>query len=92
MQVREQKCKIISFRLSVSQYERIQEICRTSGYESVSWLARLALLRLIPSGSYLLSYEQEIDNLRRRLDLLQEDLRRYMNDLPVAARNTRETG
>lgn len=72
----DKKSKIVSFRLSASQYQRIDDICRKAGYESVAWLARLALLRFEPAVSRLSFYELEIESLRHRLDLLSETLRR----------------
>ncbi len=66
--------KMISFRLSLQQYERFRALCYTMGIESVSKLARAAVDRLIyEPGTYDVSQEKlelRITRLESQLSLL----------------------
>ena len=61
------KSKMISFRLSPDEFQRIKELCATHGLRSISDLARVALLKLIASenGANPLAYE--VLDLRRQV-------------------------
>lgn len=63
------KSKMVSFRISPEEYERLRLFCSSQGQRSVSDFARLAVTRMLesPGGPTLASRLAEVEG---RVDLL----------------------
>jgi hypothetical protein len=76
--------KMISFRLSMHQYERFRALSETMGIDSVSELARAAVDKLIyqPETSDLsqAKLELRIARLENQIDALNHELRLTRHD------------
>jgi hypothetical protein len=79
MKVRKRKTRMISFRLTQQEYERLQALCERQGVRNVSALTRLAL-RQFQSGEIVepedpVSFEDRLWSVNRRIDALEEEVR-----------------
>jgi hypothetical protein len=63
------RSKMVSFRVSVEEFERLHEACRTNSIESVSGFARSALQHHIPTG-HIMPLNEEIRSLCAKIDSL----------------------
>lgn len=88
--------KMISFRLSMHQYERFRALSETMGIDSVSELARTAVDKLIyqPEISDLSQAKMElrIARLENQIDVLSQQLRLTRNDGNEPSRLKATTG
>lgn len=64
------KSKMISFRLSPEEYQRLRETCELQGVRSLSDLARTAMQELIASGWQPAPLSDEVRDLRNRVRTL----------------------
>jgi hypothetical protein len=74
----EQKSKMVSFRLSAVEYDRIHQACETIGIRSVSEFARAALHRMIHThdGQENPAIDLQVQGLREKLESLSAELDR----------------
>lgn len=72
------KSRMVSFRLTAEEYERIRDICFSQGLASVSEMARTALQSVInnPTALPIQSLEGRIAELEGRVKILAGDVRR----------------
>jgi hypothetical protein len=70
------KAKMVSFRLSSAEYEAALASCRAHGFRSMSLLARSAFLAFSPEQHSQISYENELTDIRRRLESVTVELNR----------------
>ncbi|MGA2186453.1 MAG: hypothetical protein ABSH47_25840 [Bryobacteraceae bacterium] len=70
----EPKSKMVSFRLSPSEYAEAEEACRARGYRSIALYARCAILAFHSTASRSDAYEEQIRELRERVDTMAEEL------------------
>ncbi len=66
---------MVTFRLSVAEYEAAQEVCREYGYRSISLLARLALLSFHPQVNTQPDRIAELDEMRQEIESLRAEVR-----------------
>jgi hypothetical protein len=64
------KSKMISFRLSPEEYQRLRDTCELQGIRSLSDLARTAMQELIASGWQPVPLSDEVRELRNRVRTL----------------------
>lgn len=72
------KSKMISFRLSAEEYDRLHAACVAGAARNVSELARVAMHRLIESGSSAPTLSDQLRDLRIRVDALSAELNRLI--------------
>jgi hypothetical protein len=75
MSFTDRKSKIVSFRLSEAEYEAIEEICRLNGFSSMAYFARSAILAFSSGVQKHQPLEEEIVDIRKRLDALMSAFR-----------------
>lgn len=75
------KSRMVSFRLSIEEYERIRGLSFSHGLGSISELARKAIHLLLqnPVGVPSQSLEIRVADLEGRMNLLASDLRKLEN-------------
>ena len=76
------KTKMISFRLSTEEYDRLRAACRTAGVTNVSELARAAMHQILDgngngngNGTHPVLLDQ-VRILRRKVDLISTEIDR----------------
>ena len=76
---RQPKWKMVSFRLSKDEYAESLQLCRASGYNSMSRFALCAMRSLVSGDlkqhSESIAHSSEVDELRRRVDELASELK-----------------
>lgn len=79
------KSKLVSFRVTEEDYDRVRELCLAQGLPSVSEMARTAIFSLLqkPSSAHGQSLEGRIAELEVRVRMLASDLRRLSGRTPV---------
>lgn len=72
------KSRMVSFRVSAEEYERMRELCFSQGLGSVSDFARTAIHALLqnPKVAGPLSLELRVADLEGRIKILTSDLRK----------------
>jgi hypothetical protein len=75
------KSKMISFRLSPEEYQRLRETCELQGIRSLSDLARTAMQELIASGWQPVPLSDEVRDLRHRVRTLSLQMDRLSHKL-----------
>lgn len=75
----QRKTKMISFRLSPEEYDRLSEACEVQGVGSISELARVALHRILehpgePARRHTENLEHEVESLRNRVAVLSSEI------------------
>jgi hypothetical protein len=75
------KSKMVSFRLSPDEYTKAEETSRAHGYRSISLFARCAVLAFQSTSAGADAYEQQIRELRDRIDTMAEELVRLSAQL-----------
>ena len=70
------KAKIVSFRLSESEFAEIENVSRANGYRSLSLFARSAILAFGSSAENSPSHRTEVSELRQRIDIMAAELTR----------------
>lgn len=70
------KTKMISFRLSPEEYQRLKDTCMLQGVRSISDMARTAMQKLIASGGEAVPLSDEVRDLRNRVRTLSLQLDR----------------
>ena len=70
------KSKMVSFRLSAGEYAEAEEACRAYGYRSIAFYARCATLAFHSTASRSGAYEEQIRELRERLDTMAAEMLR----------------
>lgn len=77
----ESRSKMISFRLSEQEYERLREVCFKNGVRSVSELGRAAINMLLqqPARAPQHSLASRVSDLEGRLHLLSMEVRKLSN-------------
>ncbi len=66
----------MSFRLSASEFAEAEQVCRAHGYRSLSLFARSAIVAFLSVAPEAGSQESEINELRQRIDIMADELRR----------------
>jgi len=87
----EPKSKMVSFRLSPREYAEAEEACRAHGYRSISLYGRYAILAFNNTAPRSGAYEEQIAELRERIDTMAAELIRLSEHVPKAAKCTRPT-
>lgn len=77
----ELKCKIVSFRLSASEYSEAEQVCRAHGYSSLSLFARSAIMAFLSSPTNARTHESEINELRERIDVIAAEVLRISEQI-----------
>jgi hypothetical protein len=72
----DRKSRMVSFRLSSAEYQSAVNTCRTQGFRSMSLYARSALLAFGSSPDVSLSRDEEMTEIRRRLEFLSSEIQR----------------
>lgn len=77
------KSRMVSFRLTVEEYERFREICFEHGLPSVSEMARMAIHSLAQHPSLLpaQSLEARVAEVENRVRVLSTDVRRVISQV-----------
>jgi hypothetical protein len=79
--VEKDNTKMVSFRLGVDQYTRLEELRLAEGARSVSAMFRRAVDRLIQNGTAKANSGEDlttrVKKLEKRVDLLAQDLRKF---------------
>jgi hypothetical protein len=72
------KSRMVSFRLTAEEYERVRELCSSHGLPSVSEMARTAIHSMLrqPAAVPEQSMEGRIAELETRVRLLASDMRK----------------
>jgi hypothetical protein len=71
--------RMISFRLSVEEYEKFRELCLANGIRSLSEMARVAInnfLNQTPQTAAQTSLDARVSDLEARLHVLSNELKR----------------
>jgi uncharacterized small protein (DUF1192 family) len=73
---------MISFRLTVEEYDRFRELCSTCGTRSVSELARAAINSLLkqPSEVHREALEYRVAELENRVSMLRLEFSKLRHD------------
>jgi hypothetical protein len=81
------RSKMISFRLTIGEYERFRELCFAHGVRSVSELARAAIHMLLEQSAIVpqQSLESRIAAIEGRLHMLSLEIKRLSYDRSSAA-------
>lgn len=85
------KSKVVSFRIDDDEYSKAEKIARTSGFASVSCLAREATLKCTPADVVNTPLDVEMNRLWRRIDALTSSLESIISHLGVALNTNRIT-
>ena len=75
--------RMISFRLSVEEYEKFRELCFNTGIRSLSEMARVAIntfLNQTPQAMVQTSLDVRISELEAKLQRLSQELKRQSNN------------
>ena len=75
MAVTDPKCKLVSFRLSATEYAAALGVCRTRGYRCLSSFARSAVLAFTPAPKFAPDYDSVEQDLRLRVERLAAELK-----------------
>ena len=67
---------MVSFRLSSAEYEAALAACRAHGFRSMSMLARSAFLAFSPGQNAQVPYNNELVDIRQRLEYLTGEINR----------------
>lgn len=78
------KSKMVSFRVSSEDYERLRLFCVSNGQRSVSDLARLAVGNVVENGRAP-SVETRLSEVENRIHLLTKELLRVSGEPRVEA-------
>jgi hypothetical protein len=70
------KTKMVSFRLSPTEYEAALATCRAHGFKNMSRLARSAFLAFSPGQNSQANYGNELADIRQRVQYLTDELNR----------------
>lgn len=65
---------MLSFRLSATEFDAAEQVCRAHGYRSLSLFARCAILAYTSAPHQNKPYDQKIDELAERVDLIAAEL------------------
>jgi hypothetical protein len=88
MVILKRRSRIVSFRLSLEEYEVMKERCISEGARSISDYARIAACSGM-SGSSQLRHDMEMETtlrkLRRRMEKLDHEVRRLTQLVEVTA-------
>ena len=79
--MKEPRCRIVSFRLSASEFAEAEQICRAHGYRSLSLFARSAIVAFLSTASDPGMQKTEINELRERIDLMAVELLRISEQI-----------
>jgi hypothetical protein len=77
----EPKSRMVSFRLSASEYAEAEAACRAHGYRSISLYARYAFLAFHSNAPRSDAYEKQIADLRERIDTMAAEMIRLSSSL-----------
>ena len=69
------KTKMVTFRLSFDEYERLRGFCQSKGQRSVSDLARTALQAMVDRGD-VPDFQARLSDMELRLHLLSQEVGR----------------
>jgi hypothetical protein len=72
------KERMVSFRLSRSEYEKAEALCRAYGFRSMSLLARSRFLGVLQAGEKELALGPDVAAIRERVHSIAEDLDRLL--------------
>jgi hypothetical protein len=78
-----EKYRMVSFRVSSSEYARAYEICKANRYRSLSLFAKSALLAFSPSPAPD-PYEPQIRQLQDRIESLTLELTRVLKHIHLS--------
>ena len=70
------KSKMLSFRLSLEEYQRFRALCDSQGVRSLSDLARMAMQKLIAAESNADPLSLEVQDLRTQVQSISQELER----------------
>jgi hypothetical protein len=79
------KTKMVSFRLSSAEYEAALATCQAYGFKNMSRLARSAFLAFSPGQTSQGTYENELADIRQRVEYLTDELNRLAAVVAVLA-------
>ena len=79
--MREPKCRIVSFRLSASEFAEAEQVCHAHGYRSLSLFARSAVVAFLSTHSDAGTHNTEINELRQRIDVMAAELLRISEQI-----------
>jgi hypothetical protein len=77
------KSKMVTFRLTPEDYERVRELCLSHGLGTVSELARTALNSFLLAGPAMASEQsltERVSELEGRVRILSSDMHRLKSD------------
>jgi hypothetical protein len=70
------RSRMVSFRLSPEEYEKLQNVCAAEGVRSLSELARTALQRMIVPRRPGQSFSREMGDMRLQIATLRSEIDR----------------
>lgn len=79
----DRKSRMVSFRLSLAEYQGAVNTCRMQGFRSMSLYARSALLAFGSSANHSLPRDAEMTEIRRRLEFLTSEIQRIAAIVPM---------
>jgi hypothetical protein len=90
MSVDDTKRKVISFRLSCSEYDDVEAMSQLHGFDSVALFARSATLMSNPSESIYTTLHVEVNRVWHRLESLTTAFEHAVAQLRIAADRMRQ--
>src|SRR3954447_18154064 len=82
--VRNRKTKIVTFRITTDEYERLRNFCISKGQRSVSDLARTAVSSVLESDG-IPTVESRLAEVEGRVHFLTREILRLSEDSPMQA-------
>lgn len=79
------KTKMVSFRVSPYEYDKLRNACMAQGVASVSELVRAAMDRVIAVSSTSRTFEEQLRDLRDRVQGLTADIDRLSQHVGIRA-------
>ena len=90
--MREPKCRIVSFRLSASEFAEAEQISRAHGYRSLSVFARSAITAFLSTPTEAGPHKIEINELRERIDVMAAELVRISEQIRGSQTSSQAAG
>ena len=79
--MREPKSRIVSFRLSATEFAEAEQVSRAHGYGSLSLFARSAVTAFLSAPTDAGPHTNEIRELRERIDVMATELYRISEEI-----------
>lgn len=76
---------MVSFRLSSAEYEAALATCHAHGFKNMSRFARTAFLAFSPGQNSQATYENELNDIRQRVEYLTDELNRLAAVVAILA-------